>query len=344
MKTRLLMMVLAAPLLAFGGLVVACGGGGGGLTLEEYFEELEQISKDVDDRSTDVEDEFSEDIDNAEDDAEEVELTQAFLDDILSLGEELRDDLEGLDPPDEVADEHDAYVEAVNGALDALQGIADEAEDADSRDDIEALFDEDEFTEAGENVDDTCLDLQEIADDEDIDVDLNCGDDGDGEPAATEELPTLELPTPDTSGAELEDYLFQLEDLTFPFFRDYVALNEQFTADSAAAATSDEQAALALTYLDDVIVLLEDVFFQLADIDAATEASDADFELFSAADDLLVLFEDVRDRTLAGDVTGAEDLSAGAADAPILRLFEACFALQDVADANAISADLGCEG
>ncbi|MDZ4278247.1 MAG: hypothetical protein U1B78_03815 [Dehalococcoidia bacterium] len=185
--------IVIGLLFAFGGLMGGCvfGFGGGQLTLEEYFEELEQISKDVDDRAAELEDDFDKSLDAADGDEEEVEAYLTFFDESLAALEDARDDVDGLSPPDEVEAEHGDFVEAADAAVEAFGELIDEAQDADSGSEIdELLVDDQSLADAGEELDDACFALQDIADDEDIDVDLDCGDGDEGEPAATEELPT----------------------------------------------------------------------------------------------------------------------------------------------------------
>lgn len=187
MKTRLLpLAMLAAFVVAFAGLVSACGGGDSQLSLEEYFEVLEDVLMDADDSGNKLGEEFVENLEDADDDEEEVEAYLDFFDESLALIKAVRDDVDGLNPPDEAEAEHDDFVEATDSLAEAFEEVVEDAEDADSGSEIEDLLDEaDDLTEAGEDVERACADLQEIADDEDIDVDLrfdlDCGGESDAD-------------------------------------------------------------------------------------------------------------------------------------------------------------------
>jgi hypothetical protein len=82
--------------------------------------------------------------------------------------------LEGLEPPDEAATEHDEAVEAGNAFLERLQEVNDEALDAESVDVFVATAGNDELLELSDNFNATCPPLQDIADANNIDIDIGC--------------------------------------------------------------------------------------------------------------------------------------------------------------------------
>ena len=80
MRVRILpAAVLATIVVAFAGLIAACGGGGDDLTLEEYFEQLEEIAQQFQDDGDDADDDFEDALSEADDEDEAVEAYRDFL-------------------------------------------------------------------------------------------------------------------------------------------------------------------------------------------------------------------------------------------------------------------------
>jgi len=98
------------------------------------------------------------------------EVVQAFAT-ILGDAEGTFGDLEA---PAEAEDAHDALLEAIGDSRAALEGAEDDIPDALSLEELETF---DPFAEAEDafgRVDAACKELQTIADDSSIDVDLEC--------------------------------------------------------------------------------------------------------------------------------------------------------------------------
>lgn len=146
--------------------VSACSSGGGKLSLEEYFEKLEEI----DNKSTEETDALGERLGNTED---VEEIKDAFAE-FPAIIDEFLDDLEGLEPPDEAADAHDEAVEAGRAFQDEFDKLLDDLQDAESLDDLFGITENDAFNEADQAFTDACNELQSIADDNGIDVSLDC--------------------------------------------------------------------------------------------------------------------------------------------------------------------------
>ncbi len=152
--------------MAFG--VSACSSGGGALSLEEYFEKLQE----ADEKQTEKTDAIGERLADTED-IEEIKDAfgefPAILDDFL-------DDLEGLEPPEEAEDAHNEAVEAGRDFLEEFDELMEDIEDAESIDDLLGATESSAFTGADERLTEACNELQSVADENDIDVNLDCED------------------------------------------------------------------------------------------------------------------------------------------------------------------------
>ncbi|MEX2236710.1 MAG: hypothetical protein WEB00_04125 [Dehalococcoidia bacterium] len=173
------LVLLLASLL----LVAACGGGGGGgdgdndntppeedttsdetLSLEDYLTTLDEIG----------------------DGADEAQLETETLAEFFELVKDTVDEVEDLEPPDDVNDEHEAYLDALHTFEDELDAFLQENEGL-SEDELNEL-ETPGIDDAAAEIEDACGDLQQIADDEEIDVNLECtGEDGGASPTAEED-------------------------------------------------------------------------------------------------------------------------------------------------------------
>jgi hypothetical protein len=158
-------------LLALGASAVSCndggGGGGGGLKLEEYFDELEGASTDLDERTASLVETLE-----TSGDLEELKEAASQYPDILG---DFIEDLEAQEGPSEAADAHQDAIDAGRTFLDVLSGVVDEAEQAETVDEFVSALASDEVETASDAFTRTCLALQAMADDNEIDVDLGCG-------------------------------------------------------------------------------------------------------------------------------------------------------------------------
>ncbi len=164
---------IVAIVFAAGIGVSACGGdddGGGGdeVTLEEYFERLEAASITFTEESDAAADELgsSEEIDSVKD-------AIALLPPIV---EHFVNDISALNPPEEAQEAHDAAVEAGENFSEAVNGVLDELGDVESIEDLEGVVSTDALDEASGAFTAACEDLQTLADENNIEVDLDCGD------------------------------------------------------------------------------------------------------------------------------------------------------------------------
>ena len=167
-------MALGAALLAVG----ACGGDDGGadggapeeFTLVDYFSAYEDVSQSAEEQF----DAIAPDIggSNATLDDSKSALV-AFLEEVREIASEIVAEFEDIDPPDEAQALHEGALAAGNDLVEGIDAVIAEVEGFDSLSDILG-FDVPELDAANERLDEICVDLQKLADDEEIDVNLGC--------------------------------------------------------------------------------------------------------------------------------------------------------------------------
>lgn len=365
MARTLLCGLFAVVLLAAG---TACGGGSNALTLEEYFEELQDIDDAQQERSDEAEEELDDAIpdDIAPDDELDDDTRETLQDGLRAQQDtldEFTDDLDGLEPPEEVEDLHNELVDILREGSDRLSDVIDEAGEAET---LEEFFEgftdiESDFARA----DEICRELEQIAADEDIDVDLDCDEEGDD---GTDDEPTPddaeEEPTPedeDDNGAsgddededsgdgneELESYLEEYNSISGEFAADAEERSNQFTADVEGVTEQDELSSLLDGFFTDFGSILDDIIADLEDLDAPDEAADLHDAQLAKLDEARQVVTDAQDR-LAGATTPDEiSIIAQEFGAALIDLGEElsqdCLDLQAVADDEGVDIDLNCE-
>lgn len=178
MKRRALGFVLVTALLvAVGAIAAACGDGEEELTLEEYFQRLQTMSDDLNERGEALETELEGLFDPAASEQQSIAAGRRFLDGNVSIIRDGLDVLEDLDPPSQVGDSHNKFVDAANGLRDRIGDLADRAAEVQSAADLEEIFAEFQSPEL-ETIDerfvDACQALERIASENGIQVDLGC--------------------------------------------------------------------------------------------------------------------------------------------------------------------------
>ena len=176
---RWILIMGAVLLLGLGALGAGCGlsGGSDAISLEEYFQKIDEVQENNDATFATQEAEAGE----PSADATGEELAQFLRDSVTSSAATLRasgaaaDDIE---PPDEVADAHADVVAAINDAADALDVIADSLPDtltlAGLEDPEAPFFASEELNAAFDSLATACNTLEDIAAANDITVDLAC--------------------------------------------------------------------------------------------------------------------------------------------------------------------------
>jgi chromosome segregation ATPase len=196
---RLLALIVAACL---GGFVIACGGGDDEssdsgspaaqtptdadgapngrdeLSLEEYFEQVDVIFERCDQEIDDLNTELETTIDEATTVEDQVQALDDFLSQSVDILSGAAEDIEAIEPPDEVQDPHDAFIAAVRDGIESTEGLRDDLEGASGEAEVNRVIEQftEEITRIQQEADTACLDLQQIADSNNIVVDLNCED------------------------------------------------------------------------------------------------------------------------------------------------------------------------
>lgn len=164
-------LLLGAGLFAASCVVGLGGGGGDALTLEEFFAEVEALDNKFESEVADVEAGFGE-----LDESSSVEDAVDLLEQEVDVVEGFVDSLDGLEAPDEAADIHEEAVSAGRAVVQAFRDAIDESSDAESVEDFFSPFEAGELDPVFERFDQACLDAEALAAENNITVDLNCGE------------------------------------------------------------------------------------------------------------------------------------------------------------------------
>ena len=175
MKLRLLALTFsAALLLAFAATAVACGDDS--LTLEEYFQQLEALTATAEERGAEFQDAFDAQVDAVASEEEWLAVLEDAFTKSQLIFTTFADGLTELNPPAVVEELHNEFVDVSAELLASLEEVLNEL-DLDSVANLfDGLLEESGANQAGERFDKTCAALQDIADENEIDVDLDCED------------------------------------------------------------------------------------------------------------------------------------------------------------------------
>jgi hypothetical protein len=178
MKAPLFLLTGMIALVAMAATATGCGGGDGdtGVTSEEYFRQVEALVGHLDQQTEALAIKWEEDLASATSDEERLRLARDFYSDLFSFVEPLQDDLRDIEPPKEVEEAHGALVDLAGEFSRAWSDISAEVRNAASEAELGAILNDDHFTEVGQRFEQGCVELQRIADDGGIDVDLKCSD------------------------------------------------------------------------------------------------------------------------------------------------------------------------
>ena len=176
-----IMRVLAAVAVGAVALgAMACNDDKESLTLEEYFQQVDALDNSSTERIDAV-------FNGITDEGDVQQFRDAFKA-FAPILEEVADELDDLNPPDEAKDEHDAAAKALKDFASKATEVAGGVDDIDAStpDEFFTKVNEQGFTEASDAFAAACMDLQKLADDNSIAVDLDCEDE-DEAVAAVEE-------------------------------------------------------------------------------------------------------------------------------------------------------------
>lgn len=150
----------------------------------------------------------------------------------------------------------------------------------------------------------------------------------------------------------LERYFQQLEDTRDELNQRFTTLQDEFETALTSGASDAAVTEAARDYYGGNLSALEDAISRVEEVEPPAEIAEAEQsheEFVAAMKDLALVFEDLSARAeSAASVSELEDSLAevdrGEFDAVTGRFGQACLALQGIADANGVAADLGCEG
>ena len=176
-------------------IAVACGGGGE-LSLEEYFQRVDAIFEEVEERQDELEGMFDESNEEASTIEESIEALQDYVPRLVSVTIQGIDEMEELDPPQDAKEAHEEWLTAAKVIEPLFEELLDGLEEVETLDQVEefaAQFEEPEIEAASLRAQEACAGLQAVADANAIDVDLDCES---SEPPAAAATPTQQPPSP----------------------------------------------------------------------------------------------------------------------------------------------------
>jgi hypothetical protein len=139
------------------------------LSLDEYFRQFDRISDDAETRAERLDPEAL---------GQDIEASQDYFDGLVHIFEQTFNDLKNLQPPAEARDAHNEFVAGGEEMQASLEDLSERIAGAESLSELEARLAEPmpALAAAGVRMDDACLQLQGIADENGIEVDLECGE------------------------------------------------------------------------------------------------------------------------------------------------------------------------
>jgi hypothetical protein len=167
----------AGALLALATVAAGCGDGGDdGRALEEYFEEIEQITEDYVARLDAVEDQYQQLLAASGTDDEQVQAFLFFLEaSSLTIREEI-DARDEVDPPPGAEKAHLEWLTAARVLAKIYEDVVDRAPDVQTSSSLQEVLEEVDyearFAEVEGRAGRACSGLQEIADENEIEVNL----------------------------------------------------------------------------------------------------------------------------------------------------------------------------
>ena len=191
MKIRTPPLVLVAVLVvALGSIGAACGSdddgnGGDTLTLDAYFDRVDGIMDGASENADEIESEMDSRNDAATDIESILDALADGLEDFQRLAEGVRDDLNDVSPPIEVEDQHREFTTQYSVTASALSELRADVDEINPDADEEVIVDQvtdfgtslvAEFGTLGTQGELICVEMQAIADENEIDIDLECGD------------------------------------------------------------------------------------------------------------------------------------------------------------------------
>lgn len=159
----------------------ACGGGGA-MTLDEYLRELDRIGDEGDERGEAQDAKLEEELDSEAPLSEQKTILVDSFNASRDIFADVIRDIDDLDPPDAAGSAHDELAASGGRLLAAFDDFIGQLEEAEAEADFQRAFDGLEESGSAINVasqefEAACNELQKIADDSGVDVDLECEQD-----------------------------------------------------------------------------------------------------------------------------------------------------------------------
>lgn len=167
MTRSIALLVLPAVLV----LAAACGGGGEAPTLQQYFQRIEGIIDDLSEQTDALGNPFEADVV----DEERVNLVRDSTDALAALWRDSVEQFGDIEPPAEVTAAHEEAVAARDERARAVEGLVDQLKGVESIAELDTLIwveVREAFSTAAGRYEQACLELQGIADDSGINVEL----------------------------------------------------------------------------------------------------------------------------------------------------------------------------
>jgi hypothetical protein len=175
MKLPWRFLTLVSAVVAGSLLLAACGGDGGEgeeLSLEEYFQQFDAIEEAMYTSIGALEEEAEGVI------GEDIETTQDYIAGYHDIVEQGLNDVRALQGPSEVGDAQDEFATALSNMISLWDDLSDQLADVETTSELQDLLleiqNDTEWLDTSQQFTDACLELQGIADDNGIQVVLDC--------------------------------------------------------------------------------------------------------------------------------------------------------------------------
>jgi hypothetical protein len=172
-------VVAALAAVVIAAMASACGSGDGELSLPEYFDRVQAIREVDEGRFAPLADDFATAVDPKKAAQERIEALRSALDGAAAANRAAASDYDALDPPSEAEEAHADLVDAISEAADRLDDVSARSQEVASQSDLDALLaelEEPELVKAFDRPGRVCAELQTVADENEVEIELGCGD------------------------------------------------------------------------------------------------------------------------------------------------------------------------
>jgi hypothetical protein len=146
----------------------------GSASAEGYFSEMKTIGERTDGAFAELEDETRDALSGVTSAEEAAEVWRSALAETVLLTQTALEELEDLSPPDQVGDEHAAFMDSIRAQFRAAHRLLDDFETL-GLEGVAAAFGGQEFQNLELATEEACADLQTAAEDSGVKVNLGCG-------------------------------------------------------------------------------------------------------------------------------------------------------------------------